>query len=81
MGFPYYGWLIAIHSAVLRIAVQFNIPLVFYSEDGEMEYGGDMNKGKDQGVYGVDYITGAYLEYGYEKVLKKPNLSEKQLYW
>ena len=28
MGFPYYGWLIAIHTAVFRIAVQFNIPLV-----------------------------------------------------
>ena len=81
MGFPYYGWLIAIHSAVLRVAVQFNIPLVFYSEDGEMEYGGDMKKGKDQGVYGVDYITGAYLEYGYEKILKKANLTDKQLYW
>ena len=41
MGFPYYRWLIAIHTAVFRIAVQFNIPLVFYSEDGEVEYGGD----------------------------------------
>jgi len=81
MGFPYYGWLIAVHSAVLRIAVQFKIPLVFYSEDGEMEYGGDMQKGKNQGVYGVDYITGAYLEYGYEKVLKAANLTEKQQYW
>ena len=81
MGFPYYGWLIAIHSAVLRIAVQFDIPLVFYSEDGEMEYGGDMNKAKEQGVYGVKYITGAYLEYGYEKILKKSGLNEKQLYW
>lgn len=81
MGFPYYGWLIAIHSAVLRIAVQFKIPLIFYSEDGETEYGGDMKKGKSQAVYGVDYITGAYLEYGYEKVLKEANLTEKQLYW
>lgn len=81
MGFPYYGWLIAIHSAVLRIAVQFDIPLVFYSEDGEMEYGGDINKGKEQGVYGVKYITDAYLENGYEKILKKSGLNEKQLYW
>ena len=28
-GFPYYGWLIAIHTAVLRIAVNFNINLIF----------------------------------------------------
>ena len=43
MGFPYYGWLMGIHTAVLRIAMQMNIPLVFYSEDGEVEYGGDAN--------------------------------------
>ena len=30
MGFPYYGWLMGIHTAVLRIAMQMNIPLVFY---------------------------------------------------
>ena len=81
MGFPYYGWLIAIHSAVLRVAVQFKIPLVFYSEDGEMEYGGDLNKGKDNFIYGVDYMTGAYLESGYEKIMEKANLTEQEMYW
>ena len=80
MGFPYYGWLIAIHSAVLRVAVQFNIPLVFYSEDGEVEYGGDA-KYKNDGLYGVDYMISRYLEAGYEKVLKKANLSELEKYW
>lgn len=80
MGFPYYGWLIAIHSAVLRVAVQFNIPLVFYSEDGEVEYGGDA-KYKNNGLYNVDYMITRYLESGYEKVLKKAKLSEQELYW
>lgn len=80
MGFPYYGWLIAIHSAVLRVAVQFNIPLVFYSEDGEVEYGGDA-KYKNDGLYGVDYMISRYLEAGYEKVLKKANLTELEKYW
>ena len=42
LGFPYYGWLISVHTAVLRVALQFNISLVFYSEDGEVEYGGNM---------------------------------------
>ena len=28
MGFPYYGWLISVHTAVLRIASQFNISLI-----------------------------------------------------
>jgi N-acetyl sugar amidotransferase len=80
MGFPYYGWLIAIHSAVLRVAVQFNIPLVFYSEDGEVEYGGDA-KYKNNGLYNVDYMITRYLESGYEKVLKKAKLSKQELYW
>ncbi|PJC68299.1 MAG: N-acetyl sugar amidotransferase, partial [Zetaproteobacteria bacterium CG_4_8_14_3_um_filter_59_5] len=39
-GQGYYGWLISIHTAVLRIAEKFGISLVFYSEDGEVEYGG-----------------------------------------
>ena len=80
MGFPYYGWLIAIHSAVLRVAVQFNIPLIFYSEDGEVEYGGDA-KYKNQGLYDVDYIISRYLESGYKKVLKKAKLSDLESYW
>ena len=29
-GFAYYGWLITVQSAVVRTAVNFNIPLVFY---------------------------------------------------
>ena len=69
-------WLVnSNNSAVLRVAVQFNIPLVFYSEDGEVEYGGDA-KYKNDGLYGVDYMISRYLEAGYEKVLKKANLSE-----
>ena len=39
-GFPYYGWLIAIQAAVVSLAVNLNIPLLFYGEDGEVEYGG-----------------------------------------
>ena len=80
MGFPYYGWLISIHTAVLRVAVQFNVPLVFYSEDGEVEYGGDA-KHINNGIYDIDYMKSAYLEGGYDKILKKSGLNEKELYW
>ncbi|HPH86792.1 MAG TPA: hypothetical protein PLC48_15095, partial [Ferruginibacter sp.] len=41
-GFPYYGWLIAIHTAVIRTAFNFGISLLFYAEDGEVEYGGSI---------------------------------------
>jgi len=80
MGFSYYGWLIAIHSAVLKVALQFSIPLVFYSEDGECEYGGDMQL-KDNGIYGVDYMLSRYMEAGYDRVLRNSGLSDSQLYW
>jgi N-acetyl sugar amidotransferase len=83
MGFPYYGWLIGIHTSVLRIAQQMKINLIFYAEDGEVEYGGDM-KHKNNGIYGIKYQIAAYLESGYNKVISKAKaegLTEKQLYW
>ena len=47
MGFPYYGWLISIHTAIIRTATAFNINLIFYGEDGEVEYGGSTETSKN----------------------------------
>ena len=69
-GFPYFGWLIAIHTAVIRTAYNFNIPLMFYGEDGEVEYGGSMEN-KNRALYDIEYMKRVYLEGGYEKVLDK----------
>ena len=69
-GFPYYGWLIAIHTAVIRMAVSLNISLLFYGEDGEIEYGGS-TKYKNRAFYGIDYMKSAYLEGGFDMVLNK----------
>ena len=30
MGFPYWGWLVGIHTSVLRMAVKMRIPLIFF---------------------------------------------------
>ena len=79
-GFPYYGWLICIHTAVLQIAKRFNIGLIFYAEDGEIEYGGSTEK-KFQATYDVSYQRKVYLEGGYEKVLEKAKLDESKLFW
>ena len=40
VGFPYFGWLVAIQTAVVKTALDLKINLIFYGEDGELEYGG-----------------------------------------
>ena len=79
-GFPYYGWLISIFSIVVRTALQFNIPLVFYGEDGEIEYGGSKETKHDP-LFTIEYMTRAYFEAGYDKVLRASGLAEEELYW
>jgi len=78
MGFPYYGWLIAIQAAPVRIACQFGIGLIFYGEDGEVEYGGSTETDKNP-IYDVNYMTRIYLEGGYQRVLEGSGLDEKDL--
>ena len=78
-GFPYYGWLIAIMTAVIRVAINYNISLIFYGEDGEVEYGGS-SKSKNTALYDINYMKNIYLEGGYEKVLEKSGFSKKELY-
>jgi len=79
-GQGYYGWLISIHTAVLRIAKNFGINLVFYSEDGEIEYGGGTSK-KNTPIYGIEYMKNAYLNATYDHVIKSSKLSKKELFW
>ncbi len=79
-GQGYYGWLIAIHTAVLRIAEKFGISLVFYSEDGEIEYGGSTAR-KYEATYGIDYMKNAYLNATYDSVMSLSGLSERDRYW
>ena len=61
VGFPYYGWLVAISTAPTVIAKNFGINLVFYGEDGEVEYGG-VAKTKDQAIFDTEYQKKIYLE-------------------
>ena len=80
MGFPYYGWLIAIHTAVIRTARSFGIGLIFYGEDGEVEYGGSTETSKSP-IYDVAYQRKVYLEGGYDKVLDASGLTQSELYF
>lgn len=80
MGFPYYGWLISIHTAVIHAARGFGIGLIFYGEDGEVEYGGSTETSKNP-IYDVHYQKKVYLEGGYEKVLAASGLAIDDLYF
>mgnify|MGYP006165257397 CR=1 FL=1 len=80
MGFPYFGWLISIQAAVVKMASQLNIGLIFYGEDGEVEYGGSEATDSTP-IYDVNYMKKIYLEGGFEKVLDASNLTESDLYF
>jgi N-acetyl sugar amidotransferase len=69
-GFPYYGWLVAIMSAVMKTAASFNIPLIFYGEDGEIEYGGS-TQNKNISLYNMEYIKRIFLEGGHQNVFER----------
>lgn len=78
MGFPYFGWLIAIQAAPVKIAAQLGIGLIFYGEDGEVEYGGSTETDKNP-IYDVQYMEKIYLEDGYDKVLNGLEIIESDL--
>ena len=80
MGFPYYGWLISITAAPIRIALAFGIELIFYGEDGEVEYGGSTETASNP-IYDFEYQKKVYLEGGHDKVLKASGLKKEQLYF
>ena len=80
MGFPYYGWLLSIFTGPPIIAEKFGIELIFYGEDGELEYGGSTEL-KNSYLFSADYIKEIYFERGYDKVIKKSKLSNKELFF
>ena len=64
LGYSNYGLQIAMHTAVIRTAMAFNISLIFYSEDGDVEYGGD-EKHLYEGIYDINYQITNYVEGDY----------------
>jgi len=80
-GFPYYGWLVAIQSAVIKTALNFNIPLLFYGEDGEVEYGGSTET-KNNSLISIDYQKKIWFEGGLDNVISKlNNVTDSELYF
>tara|TARA_B100000809_G_scaffold185656_1_gene183743 strand:+ start:7288 stop:8382 length:1095 start_codon:yes stop_codon:yes gene_type:complete len=71
-GRPLYGWTTAIFSAVMRVAKAFDITLIMYGEDGEIEYGGS-NASKDSGTFTPQFVQNVYLEDQVEKTFGDMN--------
>ena len=80
MGFPYYGWLISITTAPIRIADQFKIGIIFYGEDGEVEYGGSTETSENP-IYDTEYQRKVYLEGGHQKIIDASGLSRNNLFF
>jgi len=79
-GFPYYGWLIAISTAVIRAAMNFNIPLIFYGEEGDVEYGGSTEL-KDTSMFSIEYMKRVYLERDHDKIIGMVDANPADLYF
>ena len=62
------------------MALSHNVNLIFYGEDGEIEYGGS-TKNKNKAVFDIKYIIKHYLENGYHDIIKASDLTKKELYW
>ncbi len=80
MGFPYYGWLVSIVTAPVKVAMAHNINLIFYGEDGEVEYGGSTETAANP-IYDINYQKRIYLEGGYDKVLTASKLEKGALHF
>lgn len=80
MGFPYFGWLTAITTAPIKVAIAFEINLIFYGEDGEVEYGGSTETASNP-IYDLEYHNRVYLEGGYEKVISASKLDSQSKYF
>jgi len=78
-GSPYYGWLIGMQSAVIRLALDMNIGLIIWGEDGELEYGGT-TKNKNTTEFDISYLINEKIEGDYKKFLNKSKFKEKDLH-
>lgn len=78
-GIPMHAFMIAVQTAIMRTAVNFDIPFVMYAEEGETEYGGS-SKLKNSPTYSVEDGIKLYLS-GVDPAKYKDQFDEGSLYW
>ena len=88
MGDPFQPFIFGQFSAPFRVAIQYKIPLVFYGEDGEVEYGGAMKHADRSSLKYVDFVANrfssifpsSFEKFGIKKIeLEKYGLSTEEL--
>ena len=60
MGDPFQPFIYGQYSAPFRVAIQYGISLVFYGEDGEVEYGGSMDKADRASLDYDDFVDNRF---------------------
>jgi N-acetyl sugar amidotransferase len=60
MGDPFQPFIFGQYSAPFRVAIQYKVPLVFYGEDGEVEYGGAMNHADRASLSYKDFVSNRF---------------------
>ena len=88
MGDPFQPFIYGQYSAPFRVAIQYGISLVFYGEDGEVEYGGSIDKADRASLDYDDFVDNRFSgifpdffqDYGVSDVdLKRYSLSTQEL--
>ena len=75
MGDPFQGFIYGQSNFPLKVAVQYDVPLIMYGENGEVEYGGDMKNAykptRDIEDYDKHYFSGippeTWAKYGLDE--------------
>lgn len=78
-GQPYFGWMYAMVFAPIKMSILYNIPLVMYGEEGEVEYGGSTEL-KNVATYSIDHIKRLYLS-GISLEDINENVSQDESLW
>lgn len=78
-GIPMHAFMIVVQTAIMRTAINFDIPFVMFAEEGEAEYGGS-TKLQESPTYEVKDGIEFYLS-GLDPEQYTKDFSKNQLYW
>ena len=78
MGDPFQPFIFGQYSAPFRVAIQYDIKLVIYGEDGEVEYGGAMEKADRSSLSYADFVANRFSSV-YPESFKKYGIPESEL--